>query len=275
MIFQGKRWIFTALVVVVLTLTACAAATEAEPTPTSVSSIEGLPLPTDSPDEIVAVIVTPTPAAGETEEAAVEPTEAATEEAAETTPEATEAATEAATAEAEAEEATAEPTEEATAEATAEPTGEAEAGATEPTGEAAEGTAEPTGEATEQPSESGGDGEMAAANEEELINQGEDIYATQCAKCHQLSGRGMGSAFPALRDSDIVTAEDPAAAIDTVIHGREAMPSFENVLSPEEIAAVVSYIRNAWDNDASAVNPQEVQEVQETGGTDSETAQNQ
>jgi cytochrome c oxidase subunit 2 len=257
-IFRDKGWIFIILIVAIFVLAACAAADD-EATPTPASSIQDLPLPTDSPDEIVAVIVTPTPSAAGAEgnaETTAQVTEQPPAEGEEATP-------------------TGAATESVEAETTTQPTDQSEETA-EPTGEATEqpATNEPTGEATEQASAAGGDGEMASLNEEELVNRGEEIYATQCAKCHQLNGQGMGDAFPALEGSEIVTAEDPSAVVDTVLHGPEAMPSFENVLSAQEIAAVVSYIRNAWDNNASAVNTQEVQEVQETGGAGGETAQN-
>lgn len=242
MIFK-QILIFTVIAVLGGVLTACGAATEDEAaTATPVSSIQGLPLPTDSTDTIVAVIVTPTPGAGGGETATTEATPEGTGEA---TPAATE---EAADAEA--------------GEGTAEPSGEA-------TGQApAEGD-----EASQQPAT--GESEGGARSQEERINQGEEVYSTQCAKCHQLSGEGS-DAFPALKGSDIATAEDPSAAIETVLHGREAMPSFQGTLSPDEIAAVVSYVRNAWDNQASAVTTQQVEEVAASADeSDSETAQSQ
>jgi cytochrome c oxidase subunit 2 len=103
------------------------------------------------------------------------------------------------------------------------------------------------------------DGE-AATNAEELISQGETIYAEECASCHQLNGEGT-SEYPALNGSEMLTAEDPTEAITIVLQGRGEMPAFDEILSAEEIAAVLSHERNAWDNSASVVTAEQVQEV--------------
>lgn len=93
---------------------------------------------------------------------------------------------------------------------------------------------------------------------EEWINQGESIYAPQCATCHGVNGEGMEPQFPALDGNPEVLSTDPDPVIDVVLHGRGAMPAFGNQLTDEEIAQVVSYIRNAWTNDASIVTEEEV-----------------
>lgn len=120
---------------------------------------------------------------------------------------------------------------------------------------------------TVQPEETPENGEQEGPSEEQaqaLIDQGEGIYNSSCATCHQEDGQGQGN-FPALAGNDFVTQEDPTPVIDTVLHGRGVMPSFEDQLSNEEIAAVVSYIRNAWENEAEVVTEQQVQAVQEGG----------
>lgn len=105
---------------------------------------------------------------------------------------------------------------------------------------------------------------------------GEEVYENQCASCHQSSGEGVEGQFPALRDNDFVTG-DPEPVIDIVLHGRGAMPAFAN-LEDEEIAAVVSYIRNAWDNEVDAVTEDEVAERRnaedENGNDENENAEN-
>lgn len=100
----------------------------------------------------------------------------------------------------------------------------------------------------------------AAATGEQLINFGEQIYATNCATCHQPDGEGQG-AYPALNGNPFVTAEDATQVIATVLQGRGQMPAFQDTLSSQEIAAVVSYIRNAWSNNASAVSVEQVERV--------------
>lgn len=120
--------------------------------------------------------------------------------------------------------------------------------------------AEETPEAKEEPE----DEELTAPPEEELINQGEEIFAANCAICHQPNGQGT-SDYPALDGNEFVTAEDPAPVIETVLYGRGQMPAFQDVLSEQQIAAVISYIRNAWSNDAGIISSEQIQEVQEGG----------
>jgi mono/diheme cytochrome c family protein len=104
------------------------------------------------------------------------------------------------------------------------------------------------------PSAPGAGGEEGEAPER--IAQGEAIFGNACATCHGASGQGAAN-FPALAGNDFVTGE-PAQVIQVVLHGRNAMPAFENQLSELEIAAVISFIRNSWGNDAGPVTPEEV-----------------
>ncbi|WP_081094914.1 MULTISPECIES: cytochrome c oxidase subunit II [Vibrio] len=102
---------------------------------------------------------------------------------------------------------------------------------------------------------------------EDLMGQGESIYTARCAVCHQANGEGIPGAFPAIKGSEI--AKGPVIAhIDVLVNGRAgtAMQAFANQLSDQEIAAVITYQRNAWGNDtgdtvqASDVNAFKVQE---------------
>ena len=85
---------------------------------------------------------------------------------------------------------------------------------------------------------------------EELMARGEKTYQTACAACHQPDGRGVPPAFPALRGSPIATG-DLAAHMDIVVHGKSgtAMQAFGSQLSEVDLAAVITYERNAWGND--------------------------
>lgn len=87
-------------------------------------------------------------------------------------------------------------------------------------------------------------------SEDELMQMGESVYLGHCAACHQPNGLGLPGVFPALKDSPIAT-EDIAAHIDIVLYGKSgtSMPGFVKQLSLQEIAAVVTYERNAWGND--------------------------
>jgi len=80
--------------------------------------------------------------------------------------------------------------------------------------------------------------------------EGESQYNTSCAACHQANGQGLPPTFPAIAGSAMATG-DIAAHIDITIHGRPgtAMAAFGPQLSDEQLAAIVTYQRNAFGND--------------------------
>lgn len=83
----------------------------------------------------------------------------------------------------------------------------------------------------------------------ELVSRGEKIYQANCAACHQANGMGLPGAFPAISGSAIATGPIDAH-INMVLNGKPgtAMSGFGGQLSDADIAAVVTYQRNAWDN---------------------------
>lgn len=89
---------------------------------------------------------------------------------------------------------------------------------------------------------------------EESMKIGEQIYISRCAACHQPNGMGIPSVFPALKNSPMVL-NDKAAHIDMVVNGRAgtAMQAFANQLTAKELAAVITYERNAWGNNTGEV----------------------
>lgn len=86
---------------------------------------------------------------------------------------------------------------------------------------------------------------------DELMARGEQVYGTICASCHQPDGSGNPPVFPALAGNQALL-DDRERHIETVIDGiaGSAMPGFANTLDPAEIAAVITYERNAWGNEA-------------------------
>ena len=84
---------------------------------------------------------------------------------------------------------------------------------------------------------------------DELMKEGERVYNATCAACHMPNGEGLPGVFPALKGSKMVL-EDQQGHIDIVLHGKSgtAMQAFGKMLSLKEIAAVVTYERNAWGN---------------------------
>jgi mono/diheme cytochrome c family protein len=93
------------------------------------------------------------------------------------------------------------------------------------------------------------------------IAWGERLYAANCAPCHQPNGEGTLGTFPSLNRNAFVTVSDPMGVIETVLHGRRIMPAFAVTLADPEVAAVLSYIRNAWNNEAPVVNVEQVNRV--------------
>jgi len=98
---------------------------------------------------------------------------------------------------------------------------------------------------------------------EELMTEGERVYNATCAACHMPNGEGLPGVFPALKGSQMVL-EDQQAHIEIVLNGKSgtAMQAFGKMLSLKEIAAVVTYERNAWGNNTGdAVQAKDVNAV--------------
>ena len=119
----------------------------------------------------------------------------------------------------------------------------------------------------------------ASLSLEELNTIGEQVYASRCAVCHQANGEGIPGAFPAIKGSPVALG-NVSEHIDVIVYGRSgtAMQAFDNQLTEKEIAAVITYQRNAWGNDtgdviqASDINAYK-QQV-EGGGEDAATNSN-
>ncbi len=96
-----------------------------------------------------------------------------------------------------------------------------------------------------------------AISGDDLIAEGEKVFNNYCAACHQVNGEGMPAAnFPALKGSAIV-AGAPDVQIRQVLSGKNAMPGF-GYLKDLQIAAAITYTRNAWGNDSGVVQPTDV-----------------
>ncbi len=106
-------------------------------------------------------------------------------------------------------------------------------------------------------------------DEVSFASDGERIYQTRCASCHQEDGAGVAGVFPPLVDTDWVTGNVPRL-IDVVLHGLSGaievngqsytgtMAPWKETLSDEDVADVLTYIRTSWGNQATTVNPGEV-----------------
>jgi mono/diheme cytochrome c family protein len=107
------------------------------------------------------------------------------------------------------------------------------------------------------------------------MQQGEAIYNERCAACHTVAGEGIVGLFPRLSAAPLVQQSQATSLIRVVLEGSRAvatdgaptgpaMPSFAWQLSDVDIAAVVTYIRNAWGNAAPAVSAGEVANLRQT-----------
>lgn len=84
---------------------------------------------------------------------------------------------------------------------------------------------------------------------DELMTEGERVYNATCAACHMPNGEGLPGVFPALKGSPMAL-NDMQGHINIVLNGKTgtAMQAFGKMLSLKELAAVITYERNAWGN---------------------------
>ena len=106
---------------------------------------------------------------------------------------------------------------------------------------------------------------MAAQSSTQAAVDGAVIFA-RCSTCHQSNGQGLIGVFPPLAGSEIVVGK-PSAAVAVVLRGLQGpltvgghqfnsiMPPFGtgSPLSDAEVAAVLTYVRGSWENQASPV----------------------
>jgi mono/diheme cytochrome c family protein len=112
----------------------------------------------------------------------------------------------------------------------------------------------------------------AAANNPASASDGGAVYVANCSSCHQTNGQGVPGAFPPLAGNPTVSG-NPIAVIAIVKNGLDGrvvvngqtysgiMPRWRGVLSDEQIASVITYIRSSWKNNASGVSVTQVQAV--------------
>lgn len=97
----------------------------------------------------------------------------------------------------------------------------------------------------------------------ELMDHGEVVYGAQCATCHQADGNGLTPAFPPLAGSAVATGP-LEEHIRVVLDGREgtAMQAWGELLSPADIAAALTYTRNAFGNaTGDMIQPRDIAEI--------------
>lgn len=101
----------------------------------------------------------------------------------------------------------------------------------------------------------------------DAMQRGEKVYTATCAVCHQAAGTGLPPTFPALKGSAIV--KGPVAGhIDRVMNGKPgtAMQAFKDQMNDQDLADVITYERNAWDNNTGTfVKPDDIKAARQGG----------
>jgi mono/diheme cytochrome c family protein len=103
---------------------------------------------------------------------------------------------------------------------------------------------------------------------------GAHIYADECSACHGPDGKGTPGLFPSLNGSPVVQQTDPTTLLHVVLRGAlsvgtklaptgPAMPQFGWILNDDQIAGLLTYIRNAWGNEAPPVSASKVGETRQ------------
>jgi mono/diheme cytochrome c family protein len=101
---------------------------------------------------------------------------------------------------------------------------------------------------------------------------GAAIYRDQCSACHGLDGKGVAELFPSIADSSMVRSDDPTTSIRIILRGARSvgthaqptasgMPSYGRQLADDEVAAVLTYIRNHWGGIADPIASEQVSKV--------------
>lgn len=112
-----------------------------------------------------------------------------------------------------------------------------------------------------------------------VMENGKQVYTQYCLACHQADGKGVQGAFPPLQHSDWVNG-DKTRLISVIINGLQgpievngeaynAMMPAHNFLSDEQIAAVLTYVLNSFENDGGEITVAEVTAARETLEEDS------
>ncbi len=118
---------------------------------------------------------------------------------------------------------------------------------------------------------------LAAGQE---ASRGAELYDDNCAACHHTDGAGSPGALPKIAGNSTVLSDDPSSLISVVLGGSSlpgtagapsalGMPGFAWRLNNDEVAQLVTFIRNSWGNEASRVSASEVARVR--GALDAQT----
>ncbi|MCB0246566.1 MAG: c-type cytochrome [Anaerolineae bacterium] len=113
---------------------------------------------------------------------------------------------------------------------------------------------------------------------------GQAAFLANCAACHQPSGTGLAGAFPPLAGSDYLSSQTPAKIAESILQGisgsltvngvtyNNVMPAMSH-LSDQDVAHIVTYIYNAWNNPGGQINQSEVAKLRQSLAISSDPSQ--
>jgi mono/diheme cytochrome c family protein/glucose/arabinose dehydrogenase len=110
-----------------------------------------------------------------------------------------------------------------------------------------------------------------SAVEQARFDAGRVVYQNLCQACHQPDGKGRDKLAPSLIGSPFALAADASIPIRIVLNGKEGpvglMPPLGSLLSDDQIAAALTYIRREWGHTATPVAPADVPPVRRSTAT--------
>ena len=120
----------------------------------------------------------------------------------------------------------------------------------------------------------GGSESEAGKPDRAVMDAGHAIYSDSCSACHQADGKGVPRMFPPLEHNANAQSSDPTSIVRVILQGAQTvptdlrptpvtMPAFDWKLSDRELAAVATYVRNAWGNAAPAVTADQVKSLRD------------
>lgn len=119
---------------------------------------------------------------------------------------------------------------------------------------------------------SGGEKPTPVAAQDATMKAGQALYVDNCEACHARAGTGVPQMFPALKASALVQSASPASLIRVILEGSRsaatdqaptapAMPALGWKLNDDQVASIVTYIRNSWGNAAGPVSAGDVKDA--------------
>ncbi len=120
----------------------------------------------------------------------------------------------------------------------------------------------------------GGSTAKAGKPDHNVMTAGAAIFADSCSGCHQADGKGVARIFPPLVHNANVQQDIPDTVIRVILDGAQTvatdakptpftMPAYDWKLDNKQVAAVATYVRNAWGNSAPAVSADQVRALRQ------------